>query len=119
MKKASVRNMQKNSYIPTEDEEQAAFVQYMRLKNIIHFRVPSETYTKSWAQKAKNKRLGVVKGVPDLFVINNRKLYAVEMKRIKGSVTSLEQKEWIKALNEVGVSAAVCKGAEEAIKFIS
>lgn len=107
------------SIVPTEDQEQQAFVQYMQIKGIPHFRVPSETFTRSWSQKAKNKRLGVVKGVPDLFVINNSKLYAVEMKRTKGSVTSLEQKEWIRRLSEVNVIAGVCKGCDEAIKFIT
>jgi len=31
--------------------------QWLRLNNIAHFRVPNETYTKSWSQKAKNKAL--------------------------------------------------------------
>lgn len=53
---------------PTEDQEQEAFVQWLRLKGYPHFRVPNETYTKSWSQKAKNKKLGVSSGVPDLFV---------------------------------------------------
>lgn len=104
--------------IPTEEVEQRQLVQYCRLKQIPFFRVPSETYTTSWKQKVKNKELGVVKGVPDLFVIANNKLLAIEMKRIKGSVTSPEQKEWINRLIQAGVQARVCKGFEEAKKFI-
>lgn len=53
----------------TEDQEQEAFVQWLRLKGYSHFRVPNETYTKSWSQKAKNKKLGVSSGVPDLAVV--------------------------------------------------
>ena len=30
---------------PTEDQEQEAFVQWLRLKGYPHFRVPNETYT--------------------------------------------------------------------------
>ncbi|NCD17620.1 MAG: VRR-NUC domain-containing protein [Actinobacteria bacterium] len=105
--------------VPTEDAEQQALVQYMQIRGIPHFRVPSETYTKSWSQKAKNKRLGVVKGVPDLFAIVNGKLIAIEMKRVKGSVTSPEQKKWIDLLNTAGTPARVCKGATEAIAFIN
>ena len=103
---------------PHEDVEQRNFVQYCRLKGYKFFRVPNETYTKSFKQKAKNKALGVVPGVPDLFVIAHGRLLAVEMKRVKGSTTSKEQKEWIEALVAVGIPAKVCKGAEEAVKFI-
>ena len=55
--------------IPTEEQEQMAFVQWLTLNNIDHFRVPNETFTRSWNQKRKNKALGVSSGVPDLFVI--------------------------------------------------
>ena len=56
-------------FLPTEAAEQVALVHYLRAKGYRHFRVPNETYTKSWKQKATNKALGVVSGVPDLFVI--------------------------------------------------
>ncbi len=42
--------------------EQEAFVQWLRPKGYPHFRVPNETYTKSWSQ-SKNKKLGVSPGV--------------------------------------------------------
>jgi hypothetical protein len=103
--------------VPLEDEEQAAFVQWLRLKGYPHFRVPSETYTKSWRQKAKNKALGVVRGVPDLFIVTTNGLMAIEMKRVKGSVTSAEQKQWIEILCDAGVPAFVAKGAEQAIRI--
>lgn len=122
---------------PTEDQEQEAFVQWLRLKGYPHFRVPNETYTRSWSQKAKNKKLGVSSGVPDLFVavpfppphliiahkdrddeVRNKTLVAIEMKRKKGGTTSANQKKWIKTLNESGVETVVCKGCDEAIEFI-
>ena len=122
---------------PTEDQEQEAFVQWLRLKGYPHFRVPNETYTKSWSQKAKNKKLGVSSGVPDLFVavpfppphliiahkdrddeVRNKTLVAIEMKRKKGGVTSANQKQWIKTLNEAGIQTVVCKGCDAAIEFI-
>lgn len=104
--------------VPTEAAEQIALRQYLDIKGYKYFRVPSETYTQSWNQKRLNKALGVVKGVPDMFVIAHGILIAVELKRVKGGVISPEQKEWIKALNDVGTPAAICKGAEEAIAFI-
>lgn len=131
---------------PTEEQEQMAFVQWLRLKGYPHFRVPNETYTKSFKQKAKNKALGVSPGVPDLFVIiptdyNNttinfmhygdcpvvdgdgvygkkNRLIAIEMKRKKGGTTSANQKQWLKTLNEAGVQSVVCKGCDAAIEFI-
>lgn len=107
-----------NAMLPTEDSEQATFVQYLRLKGYPHFRVPNETYTKSWKQKAKNKALGVVPGVPDLFVVVNNRLVAVEMKRQKGGVVSASQLEWLKTLQGAGIACTVAKGADEAVKFI-
>lgn len=107
------------AFLPSEAQEQAALVQWLRLKGYKHFRVPNETYTKSWKQKAVNKALGVVPGVPDIFVVTPTGLVAIEMKRLKGSTTSEAQKEWIATLNALpGIRAAVCKGADAAIKFI-
>lgn len=125
---------------PTEEQEQMAFVQWLRLKGYAHFRVPNETYTKSFKQKAKNKALGVSSGVPDLFVVAPRQqelwnglgteairtgdtvavptLVAIEMKRKKGGTTSANQKQWLQTLNDAGIQSVVCKGCDEAIKFI-
>lgn len=102
----------------TEDEEQKLVVEYCDLKGIPRFRVPNETYTKSWSQKRKNKALGVSSGVPDLFVIIGGRLIAIEMKRVKNSATSPAQRAWIEKLNQAGVEARVCKGHEEALAFI-
>lgn len=104
--------------VPTEYEEQVALVQYLNFKSIPHFRVPNETYTNSWNQKRINKALGVQAGIPDLFVVSNGKLMAVELKRKKGGTVSEPQKMWIKILNEAGVPAKVCRGCDEAIEFI-
>ena len=122
---------------PTEDQEQEAFVQWLDDNGYPRFRVPNETFTKSYKQRIKNKRLGVSSGVPDLAVVVPTKAIAeryavsrdyeawygsrlvfIEMKRKKGGVTSENQKKWIKTLNEAGIQAVVCKGCDEAIEFI-
>lgn len=103
---------------PTEAEEQITFVNWLRLKKIDHWRTPNETFTRSWKQKTMNKALGVQAGIPDLFVIVNNKLIAIEMKRVKNSNTSPAQLYWIGKLNTAGIPTKVCKGAEEAIKFV-
>ena len=71
----------------------------------------------------KNKRSGLRRGLPDLFVfipgerskIGSAVLLAIEMKRQKRGVVSPEQQEWQKSLNQVqGVVAIVAKGFDEA-----
>jgi hypothetical protein len=104
--------------VPTEATEQIQFVQYLKIKGLPFFRVPSETFTQSWNQKRLNKQLGVVKGIPDIWVIANGKLIALELKRLKGSTTSPEQLEWIDRLNACGVESRVVKGCDGAIAFV-
>lgn len=105
-------------FVPTEDEEQIAVVEYCDRKGYPRFRIPNETYTTSWRQKAKNKALGVSVGVPDLGVIVNNRLIFIEMKRIRGSKTATEQLEWVAVLNRANVPSRVCKGFAEAKAFI-
>lgn len=106
--------------ILTEDQEQMAFVEYLEARGLKFTAIPNSTYTKSWAIKNRNKRLGLRAGLPDLLVVlPGIGLAFPEMKRTKGGVTSDVQKEWITALNAVpNVEARVCKGAVEAIAFI-
>lgn len=109
-----------NMPCPTEDAEQRVFVQWLQSQKIPHFRVPNETYTNSWAQKNKNKALGVVPGVPDLFVaLPHKGLIAIEMKRLRGGTVSPAQKQWKATLDTIpGVEAHVAKGADAAIAII-
>ena len=89
---------------PTEDQEQEAFVQYLRLKGYP---------TMEFMHYGDNP---VVSG--DGVYGKNHRLVAVEMKRKKGGVTSANQKQWIKTLNEAGIQTVVCKGCDAAIEFI-
>ena len=122
--------MAKNN-TPLEDDEQAAFVEWLERQSGVKFTaIPNSTYTKSWSVKRRNYRLGLRAGLCDMFVIISPEAsqdgsgYAlfIEMKRIAGSTTSKEQKEWIKAINALGtlrIQAYVAKGADEAIKIVS
>ena len=87
--------------IPSEYEEQKEFVVYLNLKNIKHSAIAHSTFTKSFGQKMKNKLSGLTKGVPDLMICLKNKLLFIEMKRIKKSVISEYQKEWVKELNKI------------------
>ena len=115
----------------TEEQEQIAFVEWLRANNILHFHCPNEVGGQSKALRVraiKMKKMGVSKGVPDLFVyipvsgvtgrIDSYQMCAIEMKRTKGSTTSPEQKEWLRVLELAGIPCAVCKGAEKAIEFV-
>lgn len=117
--------------IPLEEEETKAFHQWLQIQNIPHTHIPNEIGGSTSAMKAravKMKKMGTSKGFPDLLVfipvygttgdVDCYQMCAIEMKRKKGSTTSKEQKEWLKVLTESGVLCSVCKGADEAIKFI-
>ena len=93
-------------------------MQWLELKGYKFSAIPNSTYTKSWSQKAKNKRTGLRAGFPDMIVIANNKFMCVELKRRRGGVLSQSQKDWISALEQANVPVAVCAGFEEAIKFV-
>jgi hypothetical protein len=104
--------------IPLEESEQKALVQWLRLKGIRHTSVPNSTWTSSWAQKAKNKAMGLCPGLPDLVVCLPKTLLFIEMKR-QGRKPTDDQKEWIGFLNGYeGVQACVCYGFDEARETI-
>ena len=120
----------KTNTSPLEDCEQIAFVEWLDLQALKYTAIPNNTYTKSWNQKLKNKRMGLHPGLSDLLVLVSPEKskdgagYAlfVEMKRVKGGVQSKSQKEWEAALNGLRtpyVQYYLCHGADEAIKVVS
>lgn len=117
--------------VPLEEDEQIAFVQWCRLNKIIVHHSGNEIGGSTAAMKAraiKMKKMGTSKGFPDLLVfipvygttgdIDCYQMCAIEMKRQKGSITSPDQRKWLEILTESGVLCSICKGAEEAIKFV-
>jgi len=113
-----------NIKVPTEAEEQKAFVQWLRFMNIAHTAVTNEQQMSSQNKRmamlagVKAKAMGKAKGFPDMVIVLEGQCLFVEMKRVKGSTTSKEQKEWIETLNGLGHHAKVCKGAKAAIEFV-
>ena len=107
----------------TEFHEQCTVVDYLELlkkigKIKLFTALPNNTWTKSWSQKHKQKAEGQRKGFPDLCVITNKRVIFIEMKRLKNSSVSPEQKEWIEGFNSMSIPAKICKGCDEAIEFI-
>jgi len=116
-----------SSPIPTEYDEQCLLVEYLELRGLLFSKTAQETFTRSWGQKMKNMKSGLRKGLPDMFIFipaDKAKtglpiLLAIEMKRTKKSETGKEQQAWISSLDSVpGISAAVCKGFDEARAFV-
>lgn len=104
--------------IPSEHLEQIRLVSWVRKTYPQHriFAIPNGGF-RSITTAMNLQAEGVVKGIPDLF-IPSLKLF-IEMKRIKGSSTSPEQKDWLEYLNQIGYTAIVCKGFEIAKSEIS
>lgn len=109
--------------IRTEGQEGIACAQllrmYQRMGRVqIYSKIPSETYTTSWAAKRRNKDEGVQKGIPDYLVVTPTKILFIELKRTKNGVVSPEQKQWLAALNGKTVTTTVCKGFDEFKAFV-
>ena len=112
-----------NTSNPLEYQECVALTQYLKIlkmqgkvKQFTH--ISNETFTKSWMTKTRNTAMGVTSGIPDYVIVTNKKVLFLEMKRVKGGTVSPAQKEWIKDLRNAGAICEVCKGFNEAEKFI-
>lgn len=92
--------------------------------------IPNNTWTPSGAAKAKNRREGLRPGFPDMVVLvpperardGLGRFLCVEMKRVKGSDVSADQRRWhahINALRIDGIEAVIAHGAAEAIEYVS
>lgn len=113
--------------VPTESVEQqclfrwAAFQsgRYPELKLLYH--VPNGGSRKK-AEAGRFRAEGVKAGVPDLCLPVARGGYHglyIELKRMKGSKTSEDQKAWLSELAKQGYYTALCKGWEAAAKVIA
>lgn len=111
--------------IPTEDEEQKTVISWCRLNESrwpelrwIHH-IPNGG-KRSKAEAAGFQAMGVLAGVPDLFLpvkrVWHHGLY-VEMKALDGKV-SKEQREFLTAAAEQGFCCCVCFGADAAMDVI-
>ena len=99
--------------IPTEDHEQALFVQWFRrtYPGVLIFAIPNGGH-RHIAVAAKLKATGAVKGVPDLYIPEWKTW--VEMKRRKGGQLSPEQKEVIEYLRGIGDVVIIGRGFDDA-----
>jgi hypothetical protein len=99
--------------VPTEHEEQRAFVSIFRkcLSPVRIFAIPNGGH-RGKAEAGRLKCEGVSAGVPDLFI--PEWLLWIEFKRQSGGAVSKEQKDWHEYLERIGHTVKICKGAEDA-----
>lgn len=124
--------MDKVDFNPLEDDECIAFSNWLKLENIPVAHIANESRMSSKSamiRGAKLKKMGQSRGVWDyeVFVpiknidgkVDCYQELRIEMKRRKGGVVSDEQKAWGKVYESAGIPCKICRGADEAIKFVS
>lgn len=118
LKQQSVR---KKLPAPLETHEQQHFVTFARMMLVYRYRnllysIPNEG-KRNYKNASRMIAEGLVKGIPDLQLAIAIEPYHglyIEMKRIRGSKTTEEQKEMAKLLKEQGYRVEVCKGFDQA-----
>ena len=114
--------------VPLEHDEQALFVKRMDFiatkYNFRYFAVVNGAIHRTargginYGQIKKLKDEGQVDGVPDLVILKDGKTLFIEMKRLKGSTTSEEQKDWLEWLVNNNFHADICKGNDKAYEVL-
>ena len=108
---------------PPEEAEQKILAQWLDLHQVNWFHPPNGG-DRNVIVGRKLKLQGVKRGVPDVIIVDPPPAcpanvgVAIELKRRKGGSLTLEQKEWLNVLEQRGWAVAVCKGADEAIRFL-
>lgn len=106
--------------IATEEQEQAALVEWLDFKKIPFFHIPNGGY-RNKIEGARFKRLGVRAGVPDICIPLARNGYHglyIELKRRCGSLVSPPQQHWLTLLNKNGYFAVVALGFDHARRIV-
>jgi len=121
-----------DKFNPLEDDECIAFSDWLKMNNIPHAHIANESRSGSrnaMIRGAKLKRMGQSRGVWDYEVyvpikgIDGRvdcyELLKIEMKRRHSGTVSEEQKIWGNIYELTGINCKICRGADEAIKYVS
>lgn len=107
---------------PEESFEQRALVRWLDMKGILFCHVPNGGKRNIGVAK-KLKAEGCRPGVPDILIFDPPPSggigVAIELKRKKGGNVSDYQKDWLKSLNLRGWQTKVCKGADDAIAWLT
>ena len=105
---------------PLEDYECEVFHKWLESKGYPHCHIANESRS--------GGRNAVIRGVWDYAVyipakgitgsVDSYQQVRIEMKRKKGGTVSQAQRSWGRIYEKAGIPCRICKGADEAIKFI-
>jgi hypothetical protein len=115
-------SMRLTKTVPTEEQEHLAlmdWIAYQPLLRDIAIHIPNEG-KRSWHYGKKLKRLGLRKGVSDLFIPYPTYQHAglwLEIKKIGGKLTT-SQSEWLNKMRDLGFVAEVGFGYDHCVKII-
>lgn len=109
---------QNNNKESSEEREQMLVIQWFKRNHpdVLIFHIPNGGYRRP-SEAARLKAMGVVPGVPDLF-IPEWNLF-IEMKKEKGGILSNVQKCVIKHLQCVNYSVILAHGHKQAIEQVT
>jgi hypothetical protein len=99
-----------------EQAIQRAVFEHLRARaapGVFAFAVPNGGYRRS-IEAAILKSLGVVAGVPDIFIVHNGRCFALELKAEGGGATD-KQLACIAALREAGAFTCIAEGLDRAL----
>jgi hypothetical protein len=102
-----------------EQQIQRAVFQHLRARgapNVFAFHPANGGYRKP-KEAAILKGLGVVSGVPDVIIIHDGKIYALELKAAFGRLTEVQRKT-IDALRLAGAVAGYVTGLDAALAWL-
>ncbi len=97
----------------SETEIQAQILQYLKAKNILHWRMPLGAVRRKGGVMAKSP----IAGFPDIAGIYKGRFFALEVKAKAGKLSS-PQAEWIQELNYAGAFAVVVRSVHDVINAL-
>ena len=109
---------------PTEAQEQRRLAEWLYVRKLVWVHVPNEG-KRSPRTGRMLKLTGMQAGFPDVVLFSappnkpSARGAAIELKRVKGSKTSVEQMEWLLALGECGWETYLARGADAAIAWLT
>jgi hypothetical protein len=103
-----------------EQELHHAVVAHLKARGapgLFWFHVPSGAFFGGKRQGAIMKSLGWMAGLPDLFLVHQGRVFALELK-IPGGRLSPAQEQVLIALRAAGASACHCHGLTQALRLL-
>lgn len=117
VEETKAREAKKREDVPSEKAEQISFVNEFRKRypGVDLFCVRNDG-SRSFAERPEQILMGVLPGVSDLISLQFK--MCIEMKRVKGSVHSEEQKAWQEYCDKIGFHYVLAFGCEDGLRKV-